>query len=168
MKLQGEGYFEVKHDEQHPFVVNGKQLDVTVLGTVFDVRNFDQEQARVALLQGKVNVEVAKQQTILEPGQVATVGTTGFVTVEDADLEQVLGWKNGLFYFDGQSLHEIMLEMGRWYNMSIVFASSLHIDERLHFSMERTASAEEAIRQLQLICSAKIQIKQKQNTILVK
>lgn len=168
VKLQGEGYFEVKHDEQHPFVVNGKQLDVTVLGTVFDVRNFDQEQARVALLQGKVNVEVAKQQTILEPGQVATVGTTGFVTVEDADLEQVLGWKNGLFYFDGQSLHEIMLEMGRWYNMSIVFASSLHIDERLHFSMERTASAEEAIRQLQLICSAKIQIKQKQNTILVK
>ena len=113
-------------------------------------------------------MEVAKQQTILEPGQVATVGTTGFVTVEDADLEQVLGWKNGLFYFDGQSLHEIMLEMGRWYNMSIVFASSLHIDERLHFSMERTASAEEAIRQLQLICSAKIQIKQKQNTILVK
>ena len=30
VKLQGEGYFEVKHDEQHPFVVNGKQLDVTV------------------------------------------------------------------------------------------------------------------------------------------
>ena len=132
--------------------------------------HFDKDGFRKVKLQGEgyFEVKLAKQQTILEPGQVATVGTTGFVTVEDADLEQVLGWKNGLFYFDGQSLHEIMLEMGRWYNMSIVFASSLHIDERLHFSMERTASAEEAIRQLQLICSAKIQIKQKQNTILVK
>ena len=168
VKLQGEGYFEVKHDEQHPFVVNGKQLNVTVLGTIFDVRNFDQEQARVALLQGKVSVDVAQQQTILEPGQLAVVGTSGFVSVETADFEQVLGWKNGQFYFDGQSLREIMLELGRWYNMSVVFASNQHIDERLHFSMERTASAEEVIRQLQLICSAKIQFRQKQNTILVK
>lgn len=168
VKLQGEGYFEVKHDEQHPFVVNGKQLDVTVLGTVFDVRCFDQEQARVALLQGKVSVEVAQQQTILEPGQMAVVGVSGFVSLETADIDQVLGWKNGLFYFDGQSLREIMMEIGRWYNMSVVFASNYHIDERLHFSMERNVSVAEAIRQLQLISTASIQMKQEQNTIIVK
>lgn len=168
VSLQGEGYFEVKHDERHPFVVNGKQLDVTVLGTVFDVRCFDQEQARVALLQGKVSVEVAQQQTILEPGQMAVVGVSGFVSLETADIDQVLGWKNGLFYFDGQSLREIMMEIGRWYNMSVVFASNHHIDERLHFSMERNVSVAEAIRQLQLISTASIQMKQEQNTIIVK
>ena len=133
VSLQGEGYFEVKHDERHPFVVNGKQLDV-----------------------------------ILEPGQMAVVGVSGFVSLETADIDQVLGWKNGLFYFDGQSLREIMMEIGRWYNMSVVFASNHHIDERLHFSMERNVSVAEAIRQLQLISTASIQMKQEQNTIIVK
>lgn len=168
VSLQGEGYFEVKHDEHRPFVVNGRQLAVTVLGTVFDVRSFDQEQPRVALLEGKVSVEVDQQPTILEPGQIAMVGASGFVSVETADIDQVLGWKNGLFYFDGQSLREIMMEMGRWYNMSVVFASNHHIDERLHFSMERSVSVAEAIRQLQLICTASIQVKPGQNTIIVK
>lgn len=168
VSLQGEGYFEVKHDEHRPFIVNGKQLAVTVLGTVFDVRCFDQEQSRVALMEGKVSVEVDKQQTILEPGQLAVVGASGFVSVESTDIDQVLGWKNGVFYFDGQSLREIMMEIGRWYNMSVVFASNHHIDERLHFSMERNVSVAEAIRQLQLISTAHIQMKQGQNTIVVK
>ena len=52
--------------------------------------------------------------------------------------------------------------------MSVVFASNHHIDERLHFSMERNVSVAEAIRQLQLISTASIQMKQEQNTIIVK
>lgn len=168
VSLQGEGYFEVKHDEHRPFVVNGRQLAVTVLGTVFDVRTFDQEQPRVALLEGKVSVEVDQQPTILEPGQMAVVGASGFVSVETVDIDQVLGWKNGLFYFDGQSLREIMMEIGRWYNMSVVFTSNHHIDEHLHFSMERNVSVAEAICQLQLISTASIQMKPGQNTIIVK
>jgi len=168
VQLEGEGYFEVKHDEIRPFVVNGRQLSVTVLGTVFDVRCFDKELSSVALLEGKVSVDVDNQQTILEPGEIAMVGITGFVRVETADFEQVLGWKNGMFYFDGQSLREIMMEIGRWYNMDVVFASNRNIDERLHFCIERSMSVEEVIRQLQLISTASIIMKHEKNMIMVR
>ena len=166
--LEGEGYFEVKHDESRPFVVNGRQLAVTVLGTVFDVRCFDQEQASVTLLEGKVSVNVDKQQMILAPGEMATVGMSGFVRVESADFDQVLGWKNGMFYFDGQSLREIMMEIGRWYNLDVVFASNRHIDERLHFSIERHIPVEEVVHQLQLISTASIVMKHGKDMIVVR
>ena len=132
------------------------------------MRCFDQEQASVTLLEGKVSVNVDRQQMILAPGEMATVGMSGFVRVESADFDQVLGWKNGMFYFDGQSLREIMMEIGRWYNLDVVFASNRHIDERLHFSIERHIPVEEVVHQLQLISTASIVMKHGKDMIMVR
>lgn len=41
MRLQGQAYFEVRPDEQRPFIVNAGEVMVTVLGTAFEVSAYD-------------------------------------------------------------------------------------------------------------------------------
>ncbi len=41
MQLEGRAYFEVRRDEQRPFTVDAGDLRVTVLGTAFEVADYD-------------------------------------------------------------------------------------------------------------------------------
>ena len=53
--LEGEAYFEVARDEQHPFLVHTQNLTTRVLGTRFNVKAYDDIQnIEVTLLEGKV------------------------------------------------------------------------------------------------------------------
>ncbi|WP_307756629.1 FecR domain-containing protein [uncultured Alistipes sp.] len=67
-KLQGEGYFKVAKNEQ-PFVIHADCLDVTVLGTEFNLRAYDRsEVSTVTLYSGTVKVDYQEGSQILEPG----------------------------------------------------------------------------------------------------
>lgn len=56
--LAGEGYFEVTHDEDSPFIVSVSLLDVKVLGTCFNVKAYAGEDTEVTLEKGKVEVYI--------------------------------------------------------------------------------------------------------------
>ena len=58
LALEGEGYFEVKRNEEIPFEISTKELGLTVLGTKFNFRNYaDDEEAVVKLLEGEVRLK---------------------------------------------------------------------------------------------------------------
>ena len=60
--LEGEAYFEVSRDERHPFIVEGKDFAVQVLGTSFNISNYkDDDVSRVVLLEGSVQVKKANK-----------------------------------------------------------------------------------------------------------
>lgn len=157
--LVGEGYFEVARDEARPFVVNCGSMQTRVLGTAFNVRNFETEPTEVMLLKGTVSVSTARGDSLLlVPGRAASLGSDGTLSVSDADADVVTSWMRGEFYFDGQTLREIMIAIGRWYNKSVVFSGAQHLDDRLHFSSERTLPLTEIIRQLNDISNVQIAI----------
>ena len=55
LSLEGEGYFEVMKNEEVPFEIDTKELDLRVLGTKFNFRNYpDDEEVTVNLMEGKV------------------------------------------------------------------------------------------------------------------
>ena len=55
LRLEGEGYFEVMKNEEVPFEIDTKELDLRVLGTKFNFRNYpDDEEVTVNLMEGKV------------------------------------------------------------------------------------------------------------------
>lgn len=166
--LNGEAYFEVNHDESHPFLIHAHEFKVKVLGTKFNVRSYPNETHRVALSEGIVRVEQGNQQIYLKNPADAAVIQHNKMTQEIADMDQALSWLNGEFYFDGQDLREIMAEIGRWYHYNVVFAYSNRNDEPLHFSADRTAPIKEIIQQLQMIGNAKIELREKEQVLLVK
>ena len=55
--LEGEGYFEVAHDEKHPFIVETEKYDIRVLGTTFNVSAYpNSDMFETSLIEGKVTV----------------------------------------------------------------------------------------------------------------
>lgn len=113
--LEGEGYFEVHSDKQHPFVVHSDDISVTATGTKFNVNTYSSN-ASVALLEGKVGVEVGKSSTSLAPGQILK-RTGEEILVEEADIELFCGWKDGIISFRDDSMDYVLERLGLIYGV---------------------------------------------------
>ena len=103
---KGEAYFQVKHDDAHPFIVIAGGDRVTDLGTKFFMRR-DSGELEVALLEGRVRFGEADarpqaQTTLLTPGDVATASSNAmFVTQQPVNsLANKLSWRRGVLVFD--------------------------------------------------------------------
>ena len=58
VRLNGEAYFDVAHDKDHPFVVETEGMKITVHGTKFNVESFPgSENTFVSLKEGSVSLE---------------------------------------------------------------------------------------------------------------
>lgn len=131
--LKGEAFLEVKKDPRKPFMVFTEWFTTTVHGTSFNVRAYSATDASVALVSGSVTVTANDgTESLLKPGQQAVVTEKG-VNVSPADTYALTQWKDGFFYFDNARLADIMMAIGRWYNVSVVFESEGDMDGRYHF-----------------------------------
>ncbi|MDF2192599.1 FecR family protein [Paraflavitalea sp. CAU 1676] len=119
VEVLGEAYFEVAKDLSKPFVVKTGELDVEVLGTHFNVRNYSDESAvKTTLIEGKVQVGASdKDPVVLTPGEQASMDAASGrgARVAAVDVEAVMAWKNGYFEFRAATLSEVMKEIRRWY-----------------------------------------------------
>ena len=144
--LKGEAYFEVTKDTEHPFRVKTDALETLVLGTSFNVRAYSKEDTQVTLVEGSVKVSDKHQNELrLQPGE-HTDQKLNKTKVEKAD--DYHSWAEGMFYFDHTELVEIMRELGRWYNINIVFTNKEIMHERLHFQANRKGTLEDALELL--------------------
>lgn len=96
IEIDGEAYFKVKKDKQHPFQVFCDETTTTVLGTSFIVKEAENEQITVELFEGSVqmNVKGQDQKWILKPGDKFTYGNqkvslTEFSRFIDFDNEKL-------------------------------------------------------------------------------
>lgn len=124
IRLIGEGYFEVAHDERLSFSVESDNMRVKVLGTKFNFRDYPTDaEATVSLAEGSVAMNSQKlpaDDRLLKPGQRATVDKrTGLIHVENYEVANAPQWTNGKLIFDGQPLPEIVKTLERSYNVKI-------------------------------------------------
>jgi transmembrane sensor len=123
VRLTGEGYFEVAHDGLHPFTVTTRGTMIQVLGTHFNINAYEDEAAiETTLLEGLVMVHQKDHARQIHPGQQAAVmAGDSNIQVNKVDTEAVMAWKNGLFNFNQAGLAEIMRQLSRWYNVTVVY-----------------------------------------------
>ena len=139
VSLEGEAYFKVSKDVEHPFIVKTGNVQVRVLGTEFNVRGYSPADVRITLITGKVAVSdtCGTHNVEMEPGQSAQLSTDGTFAVSEVNIESFLYWKEGFFYFVDIPLADMMKEIGRWYNIDIEFRNSKIMDLRMHFFANR-------------------------------
>ncbi|MBC9932865.1 FecR family protein [Chitinophaga qingshengii] len=121
--ITGEAYFEVAANTRQPFRVdvNGKAT-VEVLGTRFNVNAYtDENSIRTTLVDGSVRVNHKQASVVLKPGQQAAISETGLQLLEHPDLDMAMAWKNGSFQFDHAHLKEVLRQMARWYDVTVVY-----------------------------------------------
>ena len=137
VNLKGEAYFKVARNEECPFIVTTDKMQVRVLGTEFNFRSYVSELSHVSLVSGSVEVytpDGKASEVTLKPGQDACLDSSGQIQVREIDTYSVCQWVNGFFYFDNSPLVDILRELGRWYNLGVVFRSSDLMEQKMHFS----------------------------------
>lgn len=124
---KGEAYFQIVHNEAHPFVVYAGNHRITDLGTKFLVRRNDQN-LRVAMFEGKARFDMedshGSQEALLNPGDVvvATAESLSVAEHPSEDLKNELGWRRGLLIFRHATLSEAATEYNRYNLKKIVIA----------------------------------------------
>lgn len=120
--LEGEAYFEVTKDEEHPFVVRTQFGEINVLGTSFNVNAYtDAKICYTTLVSGKVSYTASSKETVtLMPGEQA-VATGGRIEKRTVDVEEYIGWMKGVYTFNNRSLDEIMKTFERWYDVRVYY-----------------------------------------------
>lgn len=156
VKLQGEAYFQVAKDTAHPFIVETDYFNTKVLGTTFNVKAYSAKDANIVLIDGSVEVTAGKNTKLLHPSQQAIINPSGMIALRSIDTYPYTQWREGFFYFENQTLFEIMQELGRWYNVNIAFDDPDKMNLRLHFVANRSQSLEEAIRNMNDLGEAEI------------
>ncbi|HEY9169481.1 MAG TPA: FecR family protein [Lutibacter sp.] len=135
--LEGEAYFNVTKDTEHPFVVNLNNINVRVLGTEFNVSSYPEDKViNTVLVEGAVSIfgsdKTYDKATSLElkPGfRASWEKTNKTVSIDKVDTSIYTGWKNGKLIFKNTQFKNIIKKLERHYNVSIINNNS-HLDEQ--------------------------------------
>lgn len=141
VSIDGEAFFEVARDPEHPFVVSANGMTVTCLGTSFDVRNYsDESTASVVLRDGKVRVNARDADLTMEPGsRVLMDRQTLALSKHTVTPSDYTAWLNGEIKFNNQTLEEIAAELSRNYNIDLVITSDELKQERFNGYLGRSS-----------------------------
>jgi len=124
VELEGEAFFEVAKDKNHPFRVKTTDVEIEVLGTKFNLKAYPDEKAvSTTLVEGSVKITSKYQQETMLPEQKLTFDKESRrMNVEKvADTSTETDWKDGRFVFRSETLAELKPRLERWFDVDIVF-----------------------------------------------
>lgn len=149
VNISGEGYFEVARNEALPFVVSSKDLQVRVLGTVFNICDYpDDMEAAVSLKEGSVEfVNMLSDNTmVMKPGdRVALDKSTGEARMITVSTDNYSQWTQGQLFFDEELLADIARRLERSYCVEIDIASDSLARQRFYGSFVKNSQRIEDI-----------------------
>ena len=120
VRLDGEGYFAVKADKDHPFIVKTKCYDVRVLGTEFNITAYTSDNSwHTSLLTGKVKITGKNTCMELTPNTQAYLHDGKLIKqlIENRDYFR---WREGLICFNNISLEDMIKKLELYYNIKII------------------------------------------------
>ncbi|OCW95869.1 hypothetical protein A9168_00840 [Macellibacteroides sp. HH-ZS] len=152
--LNGEAYFEVAKNKELSFIVKTKSIDVTALGTSFNVNAYDGEnQATTTLYTGKVNVRstLTGHKTILNPFEVAVFNKTKdkITTYVFTGPEKPV-WMEPEFRFDMLPLIDITKQLERNYNVVFIYRNQKIKHLKFSGTFDRNENLDEILRVIKI------------------
>lgn len=159
VEILGEGYFEVAHDAQRPFVVEAGGVEIRVLGTSFNVSSYDNT-IETTLLEGSVELTCGEERVRLAADQQAVWnGAGGTFSVREVEARNYALWREGIFWFEDADLASIMGELTRWYGMTVVYRNPELRWLRFSVELERYDDIELVMNKIKLTKRVDYEIK---------
>jgi len=153
VELSGEAYFEVAKNKKMPFRVISNTQTVEVLGTHFNVNSYlDEADTKTTLLEGSVRVKRnnSAAAVVIRPGQQASVkqNVNDKINVAEADMEEVMAWKNNYFRFNNENIESVMRKISRWYNVDVEYKGAIS-DEEFNGTISRSKNIVQVLEMLE-------------------
>ncbi|NJN41253.1 MAG: DUF4974 domain-containing protein [Flammeovirgaceae bacterium] len=118
VKLEGEAFFEVAHEDEKPFIIETQDVFIKDIGTAFNVKAYaESETVEVVVESGEVIFYTAEN-----PGLNLIAGEAGVYNRKDRSFSRLqrvdtnkLAYKTGYFTFQNMSLSSIIKELNEVY-----------------------------------------------------
>lgn len=152
--LNGEAYFDVERDKRKPFRVIASDVQVTVLGTRFNVESLDNS-VEVTLEEGKLeyyNKDLDKTFSMLPNDCIFYDNATGLFKVDVVQTEKYVSWKDGKLVFRNDPLDIVAKRLARWYNIDVEIKGDISDQPALRATFV-DENLEEVLRLLKLSLS---------------
>jgi ferric-dicitrate binding protein FerR (iron transport regulator) len=165
VEITGEAYFEVAKNKEMPFIVSVNGAEIEVLGTHFNVNAYsDESTIRTTLLEGSVKFVKEGNVAILKPGQQSQMYLNGQLKIiNDVEIEKVVAWKNGFFFFESSDFKTVSKQLSKWYDVEVVY--DREIDDLFYAKVPRSTKLSDLLKALSL--TGKINFKIEGNRIIV-
>ena len=120
--MKGEAYFDVAHDAEHPFLVNSDNFRVKVLGTKFNVNNYDASDSQVVLVQGSVELKTSNNDRVrMKPNELVNLQEGGFAEKRLVNTDEYTCWMQGMINLAGESVESVAQRLSHYYGVTILF-----------------------------------------------
>ncbi len=122
--VTGQVFFEVSRDKDRPFEVDVNNQRVEVLGTSFNIRAYQDEEAAIktTLENGSIRVLVNDEKMVLHPGEATILKQNqGLRLLTNIDTDDDVAWTKGRFSFNRSSIERVMDDLARWYDVEVVY-----------------------------------------------
>lgn len=173
--LEGEAIFDVAHDKSHPFIVKSKDQEVEVIGTVFGVTSYtDEEAINTVLKSGSVQISYHNDPKThkyvdkikITPGTKATYNkdTQGIVS-EKVNVNNYFSWRDGMLVFQNNDLRYVTNRIARYYNVKIEIENEELAKESFSGYLDLNEDIDKVIQNIQASTNMNYTIKDK--TIII-
>ncbi|MFN8307017.1 MAG: FecR domain-containing protein [Ferruginibacter sp.] len=180
VQLNGEAYFDVVRDPEHPFIVHTSGIDIKVLGTAFNVKAYQAESTiEATLIHGSIEVinknrpgspkimlkpheklvynkypvaDTRDQRAEVKPAEPDAYSITiKPLSKEIADSNIVeTAWVYNKLSFEDERFEDLAHKMEKWYNLRIVIDNEKLKNYRISGSFINE-TPEEALKELQFL-----------------
>lgn len=150
MRLQGEAFFEVIHNDQRPFIVEAEGIRTVDVGTAFNINAYPGgEQMKVSVKEGAVNILRANDVSMdslvqLQPQESFILSKNNQHWIHVTKEGEVPGnWRNGEFHFKNEKLEKVLAVLSRHYNWQCNWENSQLKNKKItiHFVNDDQATA---------------------------
>lgn len=171
--LVGEAFFDVKTDEDHPFIVQTSDVRIKALGTKFNVSSYNSDKLIEAVLtEGKIILEENNQGILsfskeLVPGQLVYYNKTSKESdIKNVDVDNYILWKDGIYKFESTDLNRITKKLERYYNLNIGYADPMLGSISISGKLDLHETKEEILNRIATVASVTI-IKRGENAYAI-
>jgi transmembrane sensor len=169
VKLTGEAYFEVAKNRDKPFYVTSNNTQIRVLGTHFNISAYaDDQEVTTTLLEGSVQVSKNNTQLVLKPGWQAMISNdadANQIRVAQANINEVMAWKNGYFIFNDDNIATIMKKVSRWYDVDVELKGNF-ANQNFGGTFYRSKGIDELLKNLEKIGKVHFKVSGRRVTVM--
>jgi len=149
VRLDGEGYFEVTADQEHPFVVITSMLKVSVLGTKFNMQAYPDDDISVTLLEGQLHVQASGKSALMDANDLVTYSkASGLVHHKNRIVQHTTQWTSGELMFVDEPLSNIAKALERKFGVTIIIDTPKLADEHFTCRTQQNTTLEQVLNLL--------------------
>jgi len=158
VKMNGEAFFNVRHNDKKPFIVNVDGIKVLVHGTKFNVNAYPaSKEILVSLFEGAVSMTAGHKEVSLKPGFEGSYDKlNNSISTNAGDVEFAKSWTHDQLRFENKNLRYVCKYLSKWYSVNIDIDPAISNHQSYTFTL-RHESLEEVVRILARIHSMEYQ-----------